>query len=55
MIGDCRSIVRRRRMVGINDPVLDRLDRRRRKVDDHEALAEIARIGAKPDEVRLSC
>ena len=37
----------------IDDAVLDRLNGGRRKVDDHEALAKVAGIGAQTDEVRL--
>ena len=40
-------------MMRINHAVLDCLDRSGRQVDDHEALAEIAGIGAQANEVRL--
>ena len=37
----------------IDDPVLDRLDRSRRHVHDHEALAKVAGIGPQPDDIGL--
>ena len=40
-------------MVRIDDPVLDRLDRSPRQVDDHEPLAKVAGIGAQANEIRL--
>ena len=40
-------------VVRIDDPVLDRLDGSPRQVDDHEALAKVAGIGAQADEIRL--
>ena len=44
---DARAVVR------IDDPVLDRLDGSPRQVDDHEALAKIAGIGAQSHDIRL--
>ena len=40
-------------MVGIDDAVLDRLDRRGGNVDHHEALAEIAGERAQPHDIGL--